>query len=43
MLPTAPPRSFVPQQIDIADFSQVEVLYKELIDRAIASVTALEK
>ncbi|HWP41369.1 MAG TPA: M3 family oligoendopeptidase [Tepidisphaeraceae bacterium] len=41
---TAPPkRSFVPQDLDVADWSQIEPLYKALLDRPIHSPAELEQ
>ncbi len=40
---TSRKRQYVPTDIDIADFSQLEPLYRELIDRPIASLQDLEK
>jgi oligoendopeptidase F len=42
--PVAPPkRQFVPQTFDVSDWSQIEPLAKELIDRPINSAAELEK
>lgn len=43
MVASAPTRSFVPKDLNVAEFSQVEPLYKALLDRPIASVRDLEK
>ena len=41
---TSPPkRSFVPQNLNVADWSQIEPLCNALLDRAINSPTDLEK
>src|SRR4051812_35618751 len=42
--PTAPPkRKFVPQSLDIADWSQIEPLARQLLDRPVQSANELEK
>ncbi len=38
-----PVRHFVPQDLDVADFDQVEPIYRELHERPIASVEELER
>jgi oligoendopeptidase F len=40
---TTYPRRFVPQKLDVADFSQLEPLYNQLIDRPIHSANELER
>ncbi|MCC7349287.1 MAG: M3 family oligoendopeptidase [Phycisphaerales bacterium] len=40
---TTYPRRFVPQNLDVADFSQLEPLYNQLIDRPIHSANELEQ
>ena len=40
---TAPKRHFVPQNLDVADWRQIEPLAKQLIDRPIGSPAELEK
>src|SRR5678815_5506153 len=41
---TAPaPRSFVPNSLDVADFSQLEPLYKQLLARPLNSTADLER
>src|SRR6266550_4745690 len=41
--PEAPKRSFVPQDVDIADFSRIEPLYRALLDRPVDSAEQLQK
>ncbi len=45
MVATAPPsaRTFVPVDVDVADFSQLQPLYQALLDRPIQSAGDLEK
>ena len=43
MVATAPKRNYVPQNLDLADWSQIEPLGKELLDRPINSPADLEK
>ncbi len=43
MLSTAYPRTFVPQDLKIEQFADVEPLYRELLDRPIDSPAALER
>ncbi|MGE5608165.1 MAG: M3 family oligoendopeptidase [Bacillota bacterium] len=43
MTASAPTRSFVPQTLNVADFSRIEPLYKALLDRPIHSPGELEK
>ena len=43
MIATVPARSFVPQQIDVAEFAQLEPLYRALLDRPIQSSGELAK
>jgi oligoendopeptidase F len=43
MLATATPRKFVPIDLTVSDFSNVEPLYRELLDRPIGSQNELEK
>jgi oligoendopeptidase F len=43
MVATAPKRQFVPQDLDVADWSAIEPLGKELLNRAINSPADLEK
>jgi oligoendopeptidase F len=43
MLATAPPRQFVPKDLDVADWPQVQPLFDELRDRAIGSPAELER
>src|SRR5436305_3946604 len=38
----APQRSFVPVQIDAADFAQLEPLYRDLLDRSVDTVEQLQ-
>lgn len=43
MVATTPPqRTFVPQTLDLSDWSQIEPLYQSLLDRAIQSPAELE-
>jgi oligoendopeptidase F len=42
MTATAYPRRFVPAELDPSDFSQLEKIYRELLDRPIASVDQLQ-
>jgi oligoendopeptidase F len=39
--PAVPTRRFVPQQIDLADFSHIEPLFRALLDRAVGTVEDL--
>ncbi len=43
MTATAPKRSFVPQTLNLADFSNLEPLYKALLHRSINSPPELER
>jgi oligoendopeptidase F len=43
MLPNAPTRTFVPTDLNVADFSRIEPLYQALLDRPIRSPQDLEK
>src|SRR3954471_17049979 len=38
-----PVRKFVPQQLDVSDFSKLEPLYRALLDRQIGSAAELER
>jgi oligoendopeptidase F len=40
---TAPARNFVPQQIDVSDWSKLQPLYQSLLDRPIGSAAELER
>ena len=42
MLATAPPRQFVPANLDVSDVSQVEPLYQKLLDRPLNSAAEAE-
>ncbi|MEX0886145.1 MAG: M3 family oligoendopeptidase [Phycisphaeraceae bacterium] len=41
--PPAPARRFVPQQIDLGDWSQLEPLFRDLLDREFDSPAAVER
>src|SRR5688500_17968716 len=43
MVATVPVRSFVPRELDVADWSQLEPLYRELLAREVNSAGELEK
>ncbi len=43
MVAAAFPRTFVPQQFDASDFSQIEPLFKQLLERPVATTEQLEK
>ena len=38
-----PVRHFIPENIDLSDFSQIEPLYKKLLDRPLQSTGDLER
>ena len=43
MIATVPPRSFVPMNVHIADFAQIDPLFRQLLDRPVVSPAELEK
>ena len=43
MVATAPARTFVPKDLTVTDFASVEPLYRELLDRPIASRAELNQ
>lgn len=40
---TAPPRRYVPKDLDLADFGQIEPLYRELLSRPVDTADTLER
>jgi oligoendopeptidase F len=43
MLSTTSTRKFVPQEINVADFSQIEPLYRDLLARSLSTESAVEQ
>jgi oligoendopeptidase F len=43
MIANAPPRKFVPAEINVADFSQLQPLYEQLLARPLTTVAEAEK